>query len=133
MQQPRGEERGFTLVEICIAIVILTAAILGVAASTGRMLSPTGDAELEFVALQAVEDRLAIISLDPRYGVLDSLYETTETNLPGLANVSRVTAITRTQDTIFGSNVHDFSTVVVTVSGGRLKAPLSRTLIVGAP
>jgi Tfp pilus assembly protein PilV len=124
----RNADGGFTLIEICIAIVILTAAILGLGASTSRMLTPTGNAELEFVALAAVEDRLAEIKLDPRYGVLDSLYETTQTNLPGLTGVSRVTSITRTQ----GAQ-GDFQTIVVTVSGGRLPAPVSRTLIMGAP
>ncbi|MGE0160955.1 MAG: prepilin-type N-terminal cleavage/methylation domain-containing protein [Gemmatimonadales bacterium] len=124
----RGASGGFTLIEICIAIVILTVAILGLGASTSRMLNPTANAELEFVALEAVEDRLAEIKLDPRYGVLDSLYNGTQTNLPGLTGASRVTAITRTSN-----SQADFQTIVVTVSGGRLPAPVSRKLIVGAP
>jgi Tfp pilus assembly protein PilV len=128
-----GQRDGFTLVEICIAIVILTVAILGIAASTARMLSPTGDAELEFIALQSVEDRLAEISLDPRYGVLDSLYDATETGMPGLTGVSRVTTVTRTQTALGGGEVLDFTTVLVTASGGRLPATVSRTLIMGAP
>jgi prepilin-type N-terminal cleavage/methylation domain-containing protein len=128
LMDTRNGDGGFTLIEICIAIVILTAAVLGLGASTSRMLSPTGNAELEFVALEAVEDRLAEIKLDPRYGVLDSLYETTQTNLPGLTGASRVTSINRTQNA-----QADFQTIVVTVSGGNLPAPVSRTLIMGAP
>ncbi|MEQ1856333.1 MAG: type II secretion system protein [Longimicrobiales bacterium] len=126
-------ESGFTLVEICIAIVILSAAILGLGSSTSRLLQPTNDAELEFVALSAVDDRLSAIRLDPRYGaVLDSVYDMTEANNP-LTGMSRVTTITRTQTAMSGGKVLDFQTIVVTVSGGRLATPVSRTLIMGAP
>ena len=43
------DQEGFTLVEIVIAILILTVAILGLASSTSQMLQPTGDAEIEFI------------------------------------------------------------------------------------
>jgi len=127
------EREGFTLIEICIAIVILTAAILGLGSSTTQMLSPVGEAELEFTALQSVEDRLAEIRLDPRYGGLDTLYDGTETGLPGLTGMSRVTSVTRTQTNIPGGGRMDFTTIIVTVSGGNLNDPVSRTLIMGAP
>lgn len=124
---------GFTLIEICIAIVILTAAVLGLAASSGQMLSPVNDAESEFVALQYVEDRLAEIRLDPRYGVLDSLYEGTESSLPVLTGAQRVTAFTRTRDLQTSGKYTDYWTIVVTVSGGTLKEPVMRKLVVAAP
>lgn len=76
------KQAGFTLVEICVALVILSAAVLGLAASTGRMLEPSGNAELEYVALESVQDRLAEMSLDPRYGLLDSIYGGTEEACP---------------------------------------------------
>jgi hypothetical protein len=126
-------EQGFTLVEICIAIVILTAAVLGLAASTGQMLAPTGDAEVEFTALQAVEDRLGEIRLDPRYALLDSLYGGTETGLPGLDGMSRRTDVARTRQLQSGGGYLDYQTVVVQVAGGRLPEPVSRKLIIGAP
>lgn len=124
---------GFTLIEIAIAIVILTAAVLGLAASSGQMLSPVNDAESEFVALQYVEDRLAEVRLDPRYGVLDSLYAATETGLSELSGAQRVTVFTRTRTLQTTGKFIDYWTVVVTVSGGRLKAPVFRKLIVAAP
>lgn len=124
---------GFTLIEICIAIVILTAAVLGLAASSGQMLSPVNDAESDFVALQYVEDRLAEIRLDPRYGVLDSLYAATETVLPALTGAQRVTAFARTRTLQTSGKYVDYWTVVVTVSGGRVRAPVFRKLLVAAP
>ena len=129
----KQNEDGFTIIEITIAILILTAAVLGIAATTGQMIGPSGDAELEFIALQAAEDRLAQIRMDPRYTALDSLYAGTESTLPGLPNVSRKTSITRTQATQSGGGVWDYTTVVVVVSGGLLKTTISRKLLIGAP
>lgn len=124
---------GFTLVEIVIALVILTVGVLGLAASTGRLLEPTGDAEVEFVALAAVEDRIAEMSLDPRYSLLDSIYGGSETGLTGLTGMTRTTTVTRTQTTLSGGGVLDYQTIHVAVSGGRLKATVSRSLVMGAP
>lgn len=130
----RNDRAGFTLIEISIAIVILTIAILGLAASTTRMLEPTGTAENEFVAMQHVEDRLSEIRLDPRYGVLDSLYGGTETHLAGMDSAStRVTSLSRTLTSVGGGKLIDFWTVEVTVSANRLPTPVSRTLVIAAP
>ena len=129
----KQREAGFTLIEIVIALLILTVAVLGLAVSTGRILEPTGDAEVEYVALAAVEDRIAEMSLDPRYTLLDSIYGGTETGLTGLAGMTRTTTVTRSQETLSGGGVLDFQTIHVAVSGGRLKEPVSRSLGMGAP
>lgn len=127
------DRNGFTLVEIMISMVILSVAVLGLSASTSRMITPVDSAEEEFSALQAAEDRLAVISLDPRYGVLDSLYAGTESTLLGFPGYSRRTDFTRTQATGTGGKVIDYWTVTVFVIGGRLSDPVSRKLVIGAP
>jgi len=127
------EEKGFTLIEIMVAIVMLSVAILGLSASSSKMLEPTNSAETEFIALQYVEDRLAEIRMDPRYGVLDSLYVATESTLPGLAGAQRVTAFARTRTLQASGKYIDYWTVTVTVSGGRVPAPVARSLIMAAP
>lgn len=131
--EPTMRTGGFTLVEIIIALLILTTAVLGIAASTGKMLAPAATAELEFEALQAVEDRLSLIRLEPRYGDLDSLFAGSETSLPGMPGFTRTTTVTRTQQTLTGGKVLDFTTIVVTLDGPGLPAPLYRKLVVAAP
>lgn len=132
-EQPAARAGGFTLVEITIAIMILTTAVLGIAVSTGRMLTPAATAELEFEALQSVEDRLALIRLEPRYGQLDSLFAGSETSLPGMPGFTRTTTVSRTRQTLTGGKVLDFTTIVVTLDGPGLPAPLYRKLVVAAP
>ena len=137
--RPVGEDmltrsnEGFTLIEVTIAILILSTALLGIAASTGRMIEPAATADLEFKALQAVEDRLSHVRLELRYGVLDSLFAGTESNLPGLDECTRLTEVTRYQTTVPGGKILDYTNVVVTVSGGGLATPVSRKLVLGAP
>jgi len=128
-----AREGGFTLIEITIAILILTVAVLGIAASTGAMLGPAATAEVNFEALQSTTDRITQIRLEPRYGKLDSLFAKTETSLAGLPGFTRVTTVARTRQTLTGGKVLDFTTVVVTLNGPGLPAPLYRKLVVAAP
>jgi type II secretory pathway pseudopilin PulG len=130
LKQSQG---GFTLIEITIAILILTAAVLGIAASTGRMIAPTGEAEIEFKALQIIEDRLAAIRLEPRYGVLDSLFSGTQSTLPGLPGYTRTTLVERHEIPQTGGKILDYTEVVVTVSGPGLATDRFRKLVLGAP
>lgn len=125
--------RGFTLIEITIAILILTTAVLGIAASTGAMLGPAATAEIEFEALQYVEDRLTSIRIEPRYAKLDSLFAGSETSLPGLPGFTRTTTVSRTRQTLTGGKVLDYTTIVVQVNGPGLPTPLYRKLVVAAP
>lgn len=124
---------GFTLVEVTISILLLSVALLGLASTTSRMLTPVVNVEAEFIALQAVEDHLSLISVDPRFGGLDTLYAGTDTAVTGLPGASRVTAFTRTQTSGTGGQLIDYWTVTVAVTGGPLTSPVSRKLILGAP
>lgn len=127
------QKNGFTLVEVTISILILSVALLGLATTTSRMIQPVADLENEFVALQAVEAQLSVISLDPRYGGLDTLYAGTDSAVTGLPGAARKTDLTRTIATGTGGKTIDYWTVTVTVSGGRLVSPVSRKLVLGAP
>lgn len=127
------DQGGFTLIEIIIAILLLTSAVLGIAASAGRMIAPAADAEMEFAALLAVEDRITQVRLDPRYAVLDSLYAGTEQGLPGLDGYSRVTDVTTVSTPIGGGKYMEYLKITVTMSGPTLKEPISRMVIMAAP
>jgi hypothetical protein len=80
-----------------------------------------------------VEERLALIRLDPRYVLLDSIYEDSETNLPGLTDLTRETVVTRRQVAQTGGKIWDYTEIVVSITGGRLKNDIYRKLILGMP
>ena len=124
--------RGFTIIEMIVALVILTFGILGFGVSAGYMLGISADAGVRAEALQAVEGRMSQIVSDPRYGSLESLYEGTQTNLPGLEGCSMNTSIKQTKTTKNG-RITDYKTVTIRIVGPGLSEAVSRTMIVGAP
>ena len=124
--------KGFTLVEIMVALVILAVGILGISSSAGRIGLVSATVERDAVALQSVEDRLAMVLLHPNYAKLDSLFSKTESNTPS-SGLQRVTQVVRNQTTGPGGKIIDYTDIIVTVSGSVLSAPISRTQTVGAP
>jgi type II secretory pathway pseudopilin PulG len=126
------DRQGFTIIEMIVAIILLTSAVLGLGASATYMLGVSSSAGVRSEALQAVESRISQIVTDPRYPQLDSIYVGEETDLPGLEDFTRMTKITHTQRQM-GGRVTDYKTVMVTVSGPSLPDGVSRTIIRGRP
>lgn len=122
---------GFTLIEVVVALVILSTAVLGLAASASRLATASAAAELRALALEGAEDRIARVRLDPRYGGLDSLYTGTDTDLFGIPGLTRTTRVIHVQ--LGSPGAVDYKRVSVTVTGPMLDPPLSRQIIVAAP
>ena len=127
----QASRQGFTLIEVLIAIVILTGVILGMAHVTGRMLHTIATSDRTSAALELVSDRLEQVSLDPDYEGLAAEYKGTETGFPTLPGFKRTTSVVRTGGS--GKSGPDYTRITVTVDGPGLLAPLSRTVTVGAP
>ncbi len=127
----RDARGGFTLVEVIVAMTILSVAVLGLASSTARLTTTSASAELRALALEAAEDRLGRVRLDPRYGGLDTLYSGVDTDLFGIAGMTRTTSVDHVQQ----SSPHplDYKRVTVTITGPRLDPPISRRLVIAAP
>jgi len=120
--------RGFSLVEIVVALTILMVVMLALITLTGRTMHTAVLADREQAALQLVTDRTDQVLTDPRYAALDSLYAGTETSFATLSGLSRTTTIS----TVTASN-NNYKKITVTVSGTGLTAPISRTVTVAAP
>jgi len=124
--------RGFTLIELVVAIVVLSAGILGLAASTSYMVRAAAVSGLRAEALQDVEGRISQIVMDSRYHQLESVYVGEEADIQGLDGMTRITEIVHTK-TVLDGRVTDYKTVTVSVEGPGLTKPVSRTIIVGVP
>ncbi len=125
-------EKGFTLVEMIVAVVILAVGILALSASTTDLARISLEAQRNALALQACEDRIERVRLHPIYQQLDSLYTESGIGILGLDGFSRSTEVTRViQDGEREGKYIDFTRVTVTVSGPGLDAPISRSVTVG--
>lgn len=121
-------DAGFTLLEVLIAMVILSIMILGFqAAFAGRLLSTVNAEDRRTVALQLAAERVRAVQLDPVYAALETRYETTEATLASFPGYRRATRVDRT------TTGGDYTTVTVTVTHARLARPVTRTLVVAAP
>jgi len=127
----RDERHGFTIVEVIVALVLLSTAILGLGASASQLTASAANAEVRALALESVEDQIARIQLDPRYSALDSIYVGTQNDVLGIGGYTRTTAVNHVQQ---GNPVTlDYKRFYVTVTGPTLTLPISRTIIVAAP
>ena len=126
------KRNGFTMVEVIISIVVLSVAVLAISSSASHLAQVSADAERRALALQAVEDRLALVHLHPIYTQLDSIYTESNSTIPGLPGYTRRTAISRILQTGEGGKYIDFTRITVTVEGPQLPAPLKRTVVIGA-
>lgn len=127
------KDEGFALIELMVALLVLTVAILGVAGSASTMSIRANSADLRSQALQAVDDQISRISVDPRYGLMDSLYAGTDTVVAGLPGFSRVTAIDTVLVGLPSGDTIQFRRVKVSVAGPTLPDGVSRSVVLGAP
>lgn len=130
MLTPRGQG-GFTLVEVIVALVILATAVLGLASTASRLTTAAATAELRALAMEGVEDRLARVRLDPRYGALDTLYAGVDEDLYGVPGMTRTTKVVHISQATPAPL--DYKIVSVTVTGPFLDPPIFRRLVVAAP
>ena len=117
---------GMTLIEVMIALVILTGALLGMGKFITSFSHATSDGALSSVASDLVLDRLETIKGSNSYALLDS-YNATELTIPGFTGYKRVTQVTRTLNA-----TTDYKAVTVTVSNPGLNTPVKKSTIIAA-
>lgn len=123
-----ADRRGFTLIEVMLALSILAVVIVGLVSMTGRTAHVAATSDREQAAIQLATDRVEQVRSEPNYAKLDSLFVATETSFPTLPGFTRTTQIVRTT---LGPN--DYKKITVTVNGPGLAAPVTRTVTVAAP
>lgn len=123
---------GFTIVEILLALLLLSFVVLGFQAATGEIINYSAQSDRDALAVQLAEDQLELIRLDPEYEQLESRYEGVEEDLSGFPGLTRRTVMARTQATL-ETGVLDYLRITVTLEGGGLPDPMARTIVVAAP
>jgi len=128
----RRSERGVTLIEVIVAMTILTGVLLSLAVFAADFTKAVSQADSRTVAVNLAEQRIAEIRASPNYSGLEANYNGTEATIDGFPGYSRVTTITHTGGAR-PTYTNDYKTVTVTVSGPTLSAPIKKTIIVAAP
>lgn len=124
------DRRGFTLLEVIIALVILSVVILLMANTSGSFVRHVAENDLRTSAIQLADDRIEYIQMDPDYYGLDTAYVGTESGFQGLTGFTRETTINHVGGS--GQSV-DHKIITVRVNGPGMTQPIERTVTVGAP
>ncbi len=117
---------GMTLIEVMIALVILTGALLGMGKFITSFSHSTSDGALSSVASDLVLDRIETIKGSSSYAALDT-YAVTEASIVGFPGYRRVTQVARTLD-----GTEDYKAITVTVSNPGLSTPVKKSTIIAA-
>jgi prepilin-type N-terminal cleavage/methylation domain-containing protein len=125
----RGNRAGFTLVEVIVASLIMTATLLTMAGFTVRYQQIDTSARLVIRAQQAANERLERVRTAQPYLSLDTM-ATTESSPDGFTGFTRVTNVTH----IGGSSADtvDFRVVTVTVTTPGIPKTIKKSSTVGA-
>jgi prepilin-type N-terminal cleavage/methylation domain-containing protein len=127
----RRARRGMTLIEVMIAIVILSGAMLGLAKFGGQFEHTTATAGDMSLASDLATARVEQVKTYRVYASIVATYNnTTDTYATDAVyrGFSRLTKATRCASCPTASN--DYITVTVTVSGRSLVSPISKTTII---
>lgn len=128
-------ERGFTLIEVMIAIVILSVVCLGLGRFVGNFNHAMGTSTARTMAVSVAQEQIETIRTDGNTAVLYPSLRTkfdgvTTTNTPGYPAMTCSTRVVRTTGT---NPPSDFTTTTVTVSEPTMGTPVSITTVMAAP
>ena len=119
---------GFTLVEVVIALGILSGIVLLMAPAAQRYVSVATRSRREIQAAAIADAELAQIRVYPTYDSLRVRFDSTKNDVP-FPGWMRTTSVVRT-----GANTTaDITRITVTVTGPGLAQPIKRILTVAAP
>jgi len=126
--------RGFTIIEILVAIVILAVLAMGVARFSAGFATALSNSSVRVVAAGVATDRLQVIGADPRYTALVTLYNTgagaDTTGFPDFPRMHRLTYVVRDQS---GTPARDRTTITVKVIDPGMPDTVAVTSVIASP
>lgn len=128
-------KRGFSLVEIMVALTILMIIILGLANTTISFLHETTIDTVRVRAQSFADMRIAEVRGYPTYDNLTATFNSTDTPESGFTRQTQVVrdkSATSTCNNPAGCPKNDVTRVTVTVTNAGLAAPVARTLAISA-
>ncbi len=126
-----SNRRGFTLIEIMIALVILTIVSVGLGKFVATFLHTVGTSTAKTVATAVAQEQLELIRADPGYATLVTNYNNlTTAGFPGYTNMTRTVRVVRTTG---ATPRRDYTKVTVQVTEPTMGTPVNVTIVVAAP
>jgi type II secretion system protein I len=119
---------GFTLVEVLIALAMLSVVLLAAAASTTKYLGVITRNRMRIQAAALADAQIAKVRVSPAYDSLTVRFDSTRTGVP-FPGYTRSTRVIR----IGTGTTTDVTKIRVMVSGPELTTPVVRYATIAAP
>ena len=119
---------GFTLVEVLIALAMLSVVLLAAAASTTKYLGVITRNRMRIQAAAVADAQIAKVRVSPAYDSLTVRFDSTRSGVP-FPGYTRSTRVIRSG----AGSTTDVTKIRVTVSGPELSSPVIRYATIAAP
>jgi prepilin-type N-terminal cleavage/methylation domain-containing protein len=119
---------GFTLIEVIMAVTILSSITPMMAAPASKFMSTTAKSQRRIAASAAADAQIALVRMYPNYDSLRVKFDSTRSNVP-FPGYTRQTQVIRTG----AGTTSDITRIVVTITGSGLATPIKRTATIAAP
>jgi prepilin-type N-terminal cleavage/methylation domain-containing protein len=124
------DRRGFTLIEVMLAVVILGIVLAGIARYNGQFLHTVSTSTVRTVAAEVARERISLADMDPSYTTLAATWAGDSTGFPGYARMRRLTTVSR----VTGNNPpRDYTVITVRVSEPTMGQAIDVTTVVAQP
>jgi prepilin-type N-terminal cleavage/methylation domain-containing protein len=122
--------RGFSLIEVMLAVVILSVVLVSLARYTGQFLHTVSTSTVRTVAAEVARERISQVDQDPSYTTLAATWAGTQSGFPGYPNMQRVTMVSRVTGE---APPRDYTVVTVRVSEPTMGQAIDVTTVVAQP
>jgi prepilin-type N-terminal cleavage/methylation domain-containing protein len=124
------ERRGFSLIEVMLAVVLLGIVLVSVARYTGQFLHTVSTSTVRTVAAEVARERISQVDMDPSYPTLGATWAGTQTGFPGYPSMTRVTTVSRVTG---NAPPRDYTVVTVRVTEPTMGPAIDVTTVVAQP
>jgi prepilin-type N-terminal cleavage/methylation domain-containing protein len=124
------DRRGFTLIEVMLATVILGVVLLSTGQFTARFIHAVAISQVSTVAAEVATEQIEMITTDPSYPTLSARWAGTTVGFPGYPRMSRQTTVQRITG---NAPPRDYTVVTVLVTEPTLLTSIRLTTMVGQP
>ncbi len=127
-RRARRPRRGLSLVEVIVALVILSGVLLGLGMFSVRLAQSTSTSRIRVTATQLASDRIETVLGAPRYTAIESLYVATESNIAGYPQYTRQTWVHHVGGAV--TDTIDYKIVTVQVTHRQVTGSVRKTITI---
>ena len=124
LEPGRSARRGNTLIEVMVALTIITSALLGFGAFIGRFMHATSQAEVSSIAMDLAVSQVETIKAWPTYSTLEATFNGTNASLANCTGCVMTTLITKDSNAVVNYKIVTVKMTVPALNSAYTETPV---------